>query len=68
MKIRTPRENYKLILDMDKMRAAGASLLRIAEKNGVATSRVSKSTNDVMDQDIEHSGPHVTAHYWERKK
>jgi len=53
---------------MVKLRAAGSTLLRVAEKHGVATSRVSKSTNDVMDQDIAHCGPHVTVHYWERKK
>ena len=68
MSIRTPRENDELILGMVKLRAAGSTLLRVAEKHGVATSRVSKSTNDVMDQDIAHSGPHVTVHYWERKK
>ena len=39
MSIRTPRENDELILDMVKLRAAGSTLLRIAEKHLVSPNR-----------------------------
>ena len=39
MSIRTPRENDEPILGMVKLRAAGSTLLRIAEKHGVSPNR-----------------------------